>query len=339
MNAGPYHGGGGMAWNRRWIGVCVIGLSGCLVAGCADTLPQYATPTRSLAMDISSPSEPRLARLQTQDGPGSILPKPVAPTLPPLDPKIKIDMPPPPPPVPASGIQPVSLTNRGTVRISVRAWVNGRPIFDEEVMQMAGSDLAKVYASPDSSRDQKMAELINNVLEQIIDQEVMYQDAVKKLEKANPKALGQLKAFVDSEFDKTLDKWKQNKIPEDRLREMEPVARRLTERNLISTEYARSRIMDIVKGAINMELIREYYDAHKNEFQTVDKVVWQNIFIPLSPNLPTVENAKRFAEDQISKCRKREDFEKLMAYNEGPSKLNNGEGLGKAFRVLHSGQV
>jgi parvulin-like peptidyl-prolyl isomerase len=76
--------------------------------------------------------------------------------------------------------------------------------------------------------------------------------------------------------------------------------------------------------------IREYYDEHKNEFQTVDKITWQDIFIPLNANQPTINDLKRFAEEQIGKCRPgTDDFNKLMVYNEGDSKLRNGAGLGQ----------
>src|ERR1051325_3787395 len=93
-------------------------------------------------------------------------------------------------------------------------------------------------------------------------------------------------------------------------------------------EYARSRIGDFVKISIRPSTISDYYHAHKNEFQTVDKVVWQDIFIPTSQNLPTVNDVKRFAEDLIAKCLKADDFDRLMVYNEGDSRGRNGEGLG-----------
>ena len=85
----------------------------------------------------------------------------------------------------------------------------------------------------------------------------------------------------------------------------------------------------MIESVINMSQIREYYDEHKNEFMTVDKIVWQDIFIPTSKNLPTVEDAKRFAEELINKCRAPGDFDQLMVYNEGDSKLRGGEGIGQ----------
>src|SRR5713226_10463477 len=108
-----------------------------------------------------------------------------------------------------------------------------------------------------------MTELLNAVIDQIVEQELMYQDAVKKIEKNGKHMLDKLRDFVDQEFDKTVQKMRDGKVPEDQIREIEPTARRMLERNLISTEYVRSRIEDIRKSRVNLDSIREYYEAHK----------------------------------------------------------------------------
>lgn len=326
-----------MAWQRRWLGVSVIGLSGWLLTGCASDLPDYAMPKRSWSADISETSARPQVRSQIGDGPLGAPLKVTPPIGPPL---LQVERPPafmeatktpailvaPPPGV---GVIQTSLASRGTVRVRVRAWVNGRPIFDDEVVQAAGPDMRRIYSLPDAQRAEKMTELVNAVLDQIVDQELMYQDACRKLEKVNPKALEKMKDYVDNEFDKTLKKMRDSKVTEEQIREIEPTARRMMERNLISTEYARSRIMEVLKSRINLDAVREYYETHKNEFRTVDKVVWQDIFIPTSPNLPTVEDVRRFAEEEINKCRVPGDFDKLMVYNDrDDGKLRGGEGIG-----------
>ncbi len=322
-----------MAWQRQGSGVIVIGLSAWLVSGCLSNPPDWAISKESLTTDLAAPNEQLLVRLQTQDSPPS----------PPSPPVVTLQKPAPaaddsraplvlPPPTPDSGIQQASMSNRGTVRISVRAWVNHQPIFEDEVMQMGGNDILRANQMSEPQRTIKLAEVEKVVLDNLIDQEVMYQEACKILEKVGPQHLKKLNSIVDQEFEKTLDKWKAAKIPEERIRELEPTARRLTKRNLISTEFARNKIMDIVKQSFGFTDVREYYESHKNEFMTVDSVTWQDIFIPINPpNLPTLEAVKRFAEEQIKKCRTPADFEKLMVYNEGPSKLNTGEGLGHRF--------
>jgi hypothetical protein len=318
-----------MAWHRRWVGVGLIGMSGWLLTGCASELPDWARSQHSYAEDISLKAAP-VVRLQTPDGPAVTLKPPLLPPQPLSKPMIAAPIAAPP----DEGVQQVSYANRGKVRVHVRAWVNGRPIFDDEVMQGAGPEMRHVYSLPESQRSEKMAELLNAVIDQLVDQELMYQDAVKKIEKNGKHMLDKLRDFVDQEFDKSLQRMRDAKVPEDQIREIEPTARRMLERNLISTEYARSRIKTSL-DSIGMRDIREYYETHLNEFMTVDKVVWQDIFIPTSKNLPTVEDAKRFAEGLLNKCRTAEQFNQLMVYNEGDSKLRGGEGLGQ--RLGHRG--
>src|SRR5207253_7290802 len=103
-----------------------------------------------------------------------------------------------------------------------------------------------------------------------------------------------LKEYVDKEYDKLAQRKREAKMPEDRIRRDEPTDRRLMERNIISTEYARSRIMPSVQSLIGLPQVREYYESHLKDFVAKDRVVWRDIFIPVSPNLPTIEDAKRF---------------------------------------------
>jgi parvulin-like peptidyl-prolyl isomerase len=221
--------------------------------------------------------------------------------------------------------QTTAMTSRGTVRISIRAWVNGQPIFDEEIRQIAGPALRSIMNLPDSQRDVEMTKMMNAVIDRIVDQELMYQDAVKKLQKAAPHQLDKLQEFVDFEFNKTLQKMRAAGAKERDIRDLEPIARRMMKRELVATEYART----LIKGSaerVALDEIREYYDEHKNEFQSVDRVEWQDIFIRTSDRLPTIDAAKRFAEDLINRCRTPDDFIQLMVYNNGVSKT--GEGLG-----------
>ncbi len=322
-----------MAWQRQreWLGVALIGLGCWLTSGCAD-LPEWAQSGHSPALDISQPAMPTI-RLQTSDGAGVKLqnPRPAdspAGFIPPP--------PPPPPPPPDKGIQQTaSLSSRGMVRISIRAWVNDRPIFDEEVRQAAGPSMRGVMSVPDAQRADEMTKMINAVLDRIIDQEVMFQDAIKRLKQASPGSLDKLHSFVDFEFNKTLKKMRDAGVSEKEISNIEPIARRMMERELVATEYARTIIKPKIER-VGLDEIREYYEARKTdpEFQSVDRIEWQDIFIKLSPNLPTIEHAKRFGEELINKCRTPEEFNKLMVYNEGVNK-HNGEGLGNLRGQIH----
>jgi len=301
-----------MACRMQWLAMSALVICVGMLAGCS-SVPDFALPKESLALNLTEPILPRVGRAQMSDKPVTIQ-KPAG--------DVPAVIPPPP------GVIQTNANLRGTVRVSVRAWVNGRPIFDDEVMQMAGPDLRRVLSFPEPTRSEKMAELYNSVLDSMIDQEVIYQDAVKRLEKLNPTGLEKLKGFVDEEFDKQLTRMRAANVTEEQIREMEPAARRILERNLVAGEFARSRIKPILDSRIGLTEIREYYDEHKNEFKTVNKVAWLDVFIPLNANQPTLDELKRFAEEMLNRCRSVEDFKKLMVYNEGDSKLRNGEGLG-----------
>ena len=308
-----------MGWASRRLGVSVIGLSMGLSSGCLGTLPDWAAPRGSLAPEITDTSPPSAIRFQAP--PAAIQPPP------PLNPDTIIA---PPPQLPEHGrVVQASLATRGTVRVSVRAWVNGRPIFDDEVMHAIGSEMNRLKSMPEALRAEKFLEMRETALDQLIDSEVMYQDAVKKISQSQAHMLDKLKEYVGQEYDKKLAAWRKAGMPEGTIREIEPVVRRTLERNLISMEYARSRIKTTIDPRVGLQEVRDYYDAHKNEFQTVDKVAWRDIFIPSgSANLPNPEDVKRFAEGLLKK-QAPADFDRLMTYNEGDSKLRNGYGLGQ----------
>lgn len=299
----------------RWWVASVVGLSS-LMTGCAD-LPGWAQPTQSLARDISQPGVTQ-SRGQMSD-----TPKGIRITTPqPLDvrPAVAIGQ------DRAAPIQQASYANRGKITVQVSAWVNGRPIFEAEVQQQAGPEQSRLppgLTSAEASR--RIAEIREAAIEQIIDQELIFQDAIKKLEKAAPHALDKLKEFVDQESDKTMDNMRKKGAPEAAIREVEPTLRRMMERNIVSSEYTRSRIKGIVEGRIGLLEIREYYETHLNEFMSEDRVDWQDIFIPLSQNHRTIEELKRFAEELLNRCRTPDDFKRLIAYD---ALGKNGEGLG-----------
>ncbi len=323
-----------MAWKKRMMWAGALGIGAWTMSGCA-SLPDWAMPTESPSASIMQTPSPRVARPQAPDSPAGVtLKRPVGATGdsgPPIGPPPGIALPPgvAPPSDFNPGIMQTNLTLKGTVRVSVRAWVNNRPIFDDEVMQVAGPELGRMSGLTNSQQAEKMAKILNDSLDQIIEQELLYQDAVRKLEKHNPRGLEKLREAVDQEFEKSLDRMRKADVTEKQIRDIEPTARRMMERSVISTEYARSRIGPQVSSIIGLREIRDYYDSHKSEFVTVNRIEWQDIFIPISPERPTIENVKAFAEDLVSKCRTAEDFNRLMVYNEGDSKLRGGAGLGQ----------
>ncbi|MSQ93153.1 MAG: peptidyl-prolyl cis-trans isomerase [Gemmataceae bacterium] len=313
-----------MGRQRQWLGVGVMALGGWMLSGCV-SLPEYAEPRQSLAANLSVPE--RVARPQMQDVPAVQLKKPAGfgestTTAPPT----------------GSGAVQTSFASRGSLRVKVRAWVNGRPIFEDEVMQaLAGPDLRRVQSLPEPQASEEMAKLMNSVIDNLIDQELMFQDAVKKLEKANPRALDKMKDEVEKDLDRSVQRMRAANVPEDDIRRLEPTARRMMERNTISAIYARSRIMPTVQSLITLTQIREHYEAHLEDYRSEDKVAWQDIFIPTGANLPTLEDARRFAEELVNRCRTQDDFNRLMVYDD--RKVQNCEGIGSRRGEIKPAEV
>lgn len=187
-----------------------------------------------------------------------------------------------------------------------------------------------------------MPRLFKEELDNLIERELIYQDALHKLEK-NQKTLDKLKVAANKEFDKRLS----HMVKAFRCASLEEFKdlltkqgtsvenlRRSAEREFISTEYVRSLIgMRIV--TISHQDVCDYYEQHLNEFQTVDTVKWQNIFILVGPNHPTAADAHRFAEELVARARHGEDFDKLLPFDDGDSyRYRKGEGLGR-----HQGKI
>jgi hypothetical protein len=219
-----------MTWARR----ILVGLIGLHLAGCVSVDPPRP-PGGAGGPAVSSAFEPEqpapLVRAQLPEPPppkSSLLPSPS-------------------PLVPASATfttqQAAAMMDGSKVRVRVRAWVNGRPIFEDELMHAVGPVVLELERMPEPQRSEKIAEVFGATLDHMIDQEVMYQDAVKKLEKHNPKALAKLRDMVDEEYEKRLKKMRDAGVPEDRIKQFGYIAHRIMERDMISMEYARSRII------------------------------------------------------------------------------------------------
>ncbi len=107
-----------------------LGISGCFTGGV------YQVPgNESLTGDLTAETSPRVARGQQPTLPNAPAPQPqAAPSTP------------PPLPTNTSGITQTSLSPSKTVRVSVRALVNGKPIFEEEVMQQVAPAMMRDLA-------------------------------------------------------------------------------------------------------------------------------------------------------------------------------------------------
>src|SRR5262245_42430139 len=218
-----------------------------------------------------------------------VAPPPQSAGVPPLP---KVSLPKPQSSAPQPDVQQASLKGTNNARVAIRAWVNGRPVLDTEVMHILQSRRTwyDVMKLPEPQRSEQMATAFSDALDTVIEQETMYQDAIKKLEKNNPRALEKLKQAAAAEFDKELRRIRENnkQVAEEEIKEFEASMRRHMERSFVSMEYVRSRIIPYMNSRISLEEIERYFTDHPSEFQKQDAVEWQDIFIAVSPKLPTV---------------------------------------------------
>jgi hypothetical protein len=231
----------------------------------------------------------------------------------------------------------------GEVTVKMWAHVNGVPIFDDEVKEICYPALIGLDPSlPEAALESKRAEIFRNGLQQIIDREVILQDALARLSKNGAHYLEKLKSAAGKEFDRTVRLMKQSsgaKTDEDfkhllraQGQSLEGI-RRQFERNFMAREYVRSRIYPQVERASGHQQILEYYQEHPGEFQITDGVQWQDIFIDAS-RFRSRDDARAFAQQLANRARVGEDFIQLARYDNGDSSYRQGEGIGR-----HRGEI
>src|SRR5205085_7252948 len=105
--------------------------------------------------------------------------------------------------------------------------------------------------------------------------------------------------------------------------------KRQFERNFMRMQYMQSRIFPLVKSSVNREQITDYYEQHPNEFEVVDGVKWQHIFLDASRFGSRVE-AGSLANQLVARARGGEDFVQLaLKHDQGDSSYRKGEGSGR----------
>jgi parvulin-like peptidyl-prolyl isomerase len=218
---------------------------------------------------------------------------------------------------------------------TIRAVVNGEPILDEEVRMSCYEQLRGART------DKEAEEVLRQAVEQIIDREVLLQDAIAKLERGGPqgaKFLEQIKKVASEQFDIHWLKPVMKANHMDNRQEFAAfmrhnhmsldVMRRFWERNFMAMEYLRSRIEPQISRIGHTE-ISEYYSSHREEFTQADSVDWQDIFIDATRHASPAA-ARQFAESLRQRIRQGEDFAKLsQEYDNGESgRFRKGDGQG-----------
>jgi parvulin-like peptidyl-prolyl isomerase len=221
----------------------------------------------------------------------------------------------------------------------VAAWVNGQPVFDEDIRQAIQPEVYRLQQQRVSQQEaeKRIKEVYDLVLNQFIDRELLYQDAYNKLKKFNEKGLKSLMKQQKEEFEKYLRELQAknhmtNEQFMDNLRRSGMTLQhleRIEERKFFADQYLGSKIFPLIQRGTSYAVIKEYYDNHRSEFQSLDSVDWQDIFIAVGTNRnPSREDAYRFAVEIATRLRRGEDLARLIVFDDGDAKSRNGEGQG-----------
>jgi parvulin-like peptidyl-prolyl isomerase len=225
---------------------------------------------------------------------------------------------------------------RAGASVKVRAWVNGKPIFHTEIIHAIMADVARFQQLPELERARQTAKIYQIALDQYIEREILYQEALAKLNAINPKALKKLQEEAKKEFDKKVRQAKiSSKMSDEefmtQLRRQGTTMEmweRLEERKFFAMVYLSNRVRPLMDKVGRAE-IRDYYDKHLDEFRRLDNVKWQDLFIAVGPKHPTLPDARNFAGELAGRLIMGEDVAQLLPLTDGDSRYRNGEGCGQ----------
>ena len=292
----------------RWQGLAALAAAGLVVAGCG------ATPERPLLyggpaqFSFPGPAADALTRAQKPE-PGATVRT-----------------------VSTAGAGRPTLNFRGEEAARIAAVVNGEAILMEEV------EIAGVQYLAGARTEASRAEALKTALNEVIDREVVLQDAFARLSKGpGAKFLEKLKEIARQEFER---QWMQPFMRDRHIGSEEELKglmraqdlpfeafRRQWERRFLFREYIRQRVEPSI-NRIGHEQIVEYYERHPEQFKVEDKVEWQDLFIAAGQH-PTREDARKLAAVLAERVRRGEDFARLAnEFDNGDAKYRGAEGQG-----------
>jgi parvulin-like peptidyl-prolyl isomerase len=247
--------------------------------------------------------------------------------------------PPPPAQVQPAGLNAAPAPPPGGRSVTaVRALVNGVPILDSEIMDAARSQLAFLRPGTEEEFVAEIKKIKAAVLEQLIERELLVREAEQKLMLAKKKeVLDKVKEEADEQFQQRVKKIRATFKSDEEfnaylraqgtsLEEQKRIQRRVT----IAQEYLRSNIMRAVERHSGHQDVYDYYRNHPEEFQRIDSVQWQDIFIDAA-KYPAREDAYRAAEEVATRARAGDgdEFVRLCEkYDNGLARTKKGAGIG-----------
>ena len=223
---------------------------------------------------------------------------------------------------------------------SIRATVNGKAILDEEVRQACYALLIREQQQNLRSEERaaRQKEILNATLENLVERELLVQDAVARLKSPQGKKfLEKMTEVANKEFDRWLSNLKgQLQLKsDDEVKEWLRVQglsldgmRKQKEKQLLAEEYLRQMVMDAV-NRVGHEQIVEYYQTHPEEFQVSESVQWQDMLIDVN-QYASRDEARKVAQELVRRLQAKEDFVKLAEmYDPRGFRFTHGEGNGQ----------
>ncbi len=189
-----------------------------------------------------------------------------------------------------------SILPAGEPRIKIVAHVGDKNIVtDEEVWESCRQRMQEYTSLVDGPGGKQLIEdaakkktVYTEELRRTIERELILDEMYIKLKKASKaQVIEEIKEFAGKAADRQLRDFKKRYRAEtdDDFKMILlsqgltiPVIRRQLERQMMAEEYVRSMLREKNKG-IGLSEIREYFDAHPDDFRTADRVKWLSIFI------------------------------------------------------------
>lgn len=275
----------------------------------------------------------------------------------------------PPPPTTSSGAT-LGTPAEGKAQLpakpvgGVLVRINGEPILEAEVRSLARWMLEDYIqrVRPASLNDEverqaieaEVSRRLGEVLEQIIDRELLYQEAEKRVP---ARGMELVRKAAQQEIEKQLLRRREQMgfRTEDEFREylaqhrisLESL-RRQVERSMVADEYLRALIRPKFEQ-IDRRQLRDYYQQNLKKYERPERVEWQYIFIsaregarhlrPGEPADPAKARAQaEFVHGLARQAKSPEEFARLAEqYSDGPSRI--GEGVGHDLATIRPAEI
>jgi peptidyl-prolyl cis-trans isomerase C len=202
------------------------------------------------------------------------------------------------------------------------AVVNGTVITEKDLDKQVGFLQQKLQKTGKSMTEADLAEIKRDALENLIDEELLYQAAVKEKTKVSDteinQALGTIKArFPDEgQFQDALSK---TGLSEAALKSQ-------LERNLTIDQFIDKQFVQ--KVTVSDKDAKVYYDAHPDLFKRPEQIRASHILIRVDPHADQSQkdSSRKKMEAIQQRLKKGEDFAELAKqYSEDPSSARGGD--------------